>query len=349
AAGKGSLSAVIKKIIVCDGDRTQLEERLGHCTPGNTLCVVGNRPELQTLIIQEGAHMLLTGNARPGDYQIMKADKNDTCILCAAQDTYVVMRLMENLSPSRTVGVDKGHISDWIQTPAYLYKNDIVADWQRFYRDNMTFLHAYPVVDDELNLCGSIDIAKAFASTHSQKLSGIVSPDARILTVSPSSTVNEVAGKLLLSGGQLAVVAEEGKMHGIVQMRDLLRCYMLTGGDKRTDISSCLTLMPDYSGEDRRVYELRVPEGESGEAYGRANEIILSAAAEHLRYKGIMSFTLSSASFFYPKESEGFGGLMVSTSFIGGNGGSFSLEAEINSEYETYAKAMLIFSNKDSN
>lgn len=63
AAGRKSLGCTIDNIVICDSDEAQLLSRLEYADPSRTLCIVGKRPDFQTLIIQSRAHMLITGAA----------------------------------------------------------------------------------------------------------------------------------------------------------------------------------------------------------------------------------------------------------------------------------------------
>ena len=57
AAGRKSLGCTIDNIVICDSDEAQLLSRLEYADPSRTLCIVGKRPDFQTLIIQSRAHM----------------------------------------------------------------------------------------------------------------------------------------------------------------------------------------------------------------------------------------------------------------------------------------------------
>lgn len=346
-AGKKSLGCTIDNLIICDSDESQLINQLEYCQPDRTLCIVGNRPDFQTIISQYKAHMLITGGNRPSDYHIVKAEKNGVCILSSIQNTYTIVRLFDSQLSSPLSTHDDSPISEWMQTPNYLYRNDYVADWQRYYNENFSGLKSFPVVDEDLRLCGGIDITQTFAATHSQKLSTLITDDARILTVDSGSSVRDVARKMMLSGSSYAAVVRDNKMEGIIFTSDLIRFFMYSGSNSISDFVSFLVYIPDFSTEDRKVYELHIPESELPNMDILPTALVLSAADKHLAQQGCLDYKLSSSSFFYPEEITETDGLMLCTTLTSNGRNSFSVEAEVYTENRTFAKAMLIFSNNN--
>ena len=59
--------------------------------------------------------------------------------------------------------------------PLYLYYNDIVADWHRLFRPIFSLCSKCAVVDDDLNICGTVDAINALAATPSRKISSLYS------------------------------------------------------------------------------------------------------------------------------------------------------------------------------
>lgn len=346
AAGRKSLGCTIDNIVICDSDEAQLVSRLEYNDPSRTLCIVGNRPDFQTLIMQYNAHMLITGGSRPSDYHIVKAEKNGVCILTTIQNTYTIMKLFDSQFSSARLASEDAPVSDWMQAPNYLYRNDYVADWQRYYDEQFSGMKGFPVVDEELHLCGGIDIPRTFAAGHTQKLSTLVSKDAKILTLDAQSSVREAARKMMLSGSPFAAVVRDGKMEGVFYTSDLIRYFMYSGSESVSDYASFLVPAPEYSNEDRRVYELHIPEAELANMDILATALMLVAADKHLAQQGYLDYSLSSSSFFYPERITQLGGLMLCTTLTSNGKAGFSVETEVYTENATYAKAMLIFTER---
>ena len=191
AAGRKSLGCTIDNIVICDSDEAQLLSRLEYADPSRTLCIVGKRPDFQTLIIQSRAHMLITGGGRPSDYHIVKAEKNGVCILTALQNTYAIMKLFDSQFSSARLADEDAPVSEWMQAPNYLYRNDYVADWQRYYDEQFPGMRSFPVVDEELHLCGGIDACVA----------GRQAPDGRCTKLRARSGKEDDALRQFVCGG----------------------------------------------------------------------------------------------------------------------------------------------------
>lgn len=342
-AGRKSLGCTIDNIIVCDSDEEQLLSRLEYSEPARTLCIVGNRPDFQTLIMQSKAHMLITGGSRPSDYHIVKAEKSGVCILCTIQNTYTVLRLFDNQFSPGALARDDSPVSAWMQSPNYLYRNDYVADWQRYYEEQFSGIKAFPVVDEELHLCGGIDIPRTFAAGHTQKLSTLISPGAKILALDAASSVRDAARKMILSGSPFAAVVREDKMEGVFYLSDLVRYFMYSGSSGVADLASFIVAAPELSNEDRKVYELHIPDSEFSGIDVLPSTLMLLAADKHLAQQGCLDYALCSSSFFYPEKLRGTEGLMLCTTLTSNGKAGYSVEAEVYSETTTFAKALLIF------
>ena len=65
SAGKANLNRRIRRLIICDGSRQDLLRQLENMEPSSSLCLCGDRPELQTEVLERGANLLLTGGVRP--------------------------------------------------------------------------------------------------------------------------------------------------------------------------------------------------------------------------------------------------------------------------------------------
>lgn len=106
----------------------------------------------------------------------------------------------------------------------------------------------------------------------------------------------------MLSGSSFAAVLRDDKMEGVFYASDLIRYFMYLGTESMSDYASFLVPAPEYSNEDRRVYELRVPEAELANMDILPTALMLVAADKHLAQQGCLDCALSSSSFFYPEQ-----------------------------------------------
>jgi predicted transcriptional regulator len=345
AAGGAGADNVITKIIVCDSDEAELLRHLGECRAENALCIAGNRPDLQLIAVTGGANLLITGGSRPTDYQLIQAEKRGVCILTSIQSTYTLIRLFDNQFTDRQRFDGGTDVAEWMQTPDFLYRNDIVADWHKFYRQNLGGMNQYPLVDDELNICGGLDISRAFAATPSQRLSALTADGADFLTVDKADSMHDVTKRMILSGGVLAAVTSGGKMEGVISADDLLRYYMYSDSRGRGfQAEPFLTFLPEPSSKTRFVYGLTVPLSEHEELPNLIMSIMLAAAGRHVESAGCKNYRVASGTFYSPERAVLSDGLMLTTSLNNPGGASYIVEAEIHDDERSFAKAILMYS-----
>ena len=63
-AGRDQMNRQIRKLIICDGSEENMRSQLKGQEAGSCLCLCGDRPELQTAILEAGANLLLTSGSR---------------------------------------------------------------------------------------------------------------------------------------------------------------------------------------------------------------------------------------------------------------------------------------------
>ena len=56
---------MLRRVVICDGSEKQLRRALSDEPKDNVnvLCLVGDRPDMQALVIELGANLMLTGGA----------------------------------------------------------------------------------------------------------------------------------------------------------------------------------------------------------------------------------------------------------------------------------------------
>lgn len=346
-SGREKLSQNIKKLVICDGSEQAMLRQLDGEEPEACLCLCGDRPELQTCVLEHGANLLLTGGAKASWMQMSLAEKSGLLILATPQSTYSVVRLFDEEFVGRDDFSGSSHISAWMQTPDYLYYNDIIADWQQLYVDS-SLPKQYPVVDDDLALCGGIDMWKGAAAVPSQKVRSVMAEQMSVPTVSAADDMKDIAKRFVINGESLAAVVDDGQMVGIVTANDLLRYYMYTEPNSYEYAAKAfLEIDASVSGADTMVYRIRIPESEMQNINHTEMALLLSAAGNHLREFGCEKYKLESGTFFAPNKISSSEGLLLTSRLSRMSQSTFAIEAEINDDTASYAKVILIASRLD--
>ena len=343
-AGKAALAQGISKLIICDGSVQAFRRQLAGSPPESCLCLCGDRPELQTAVLENGCHLLLTGGAQASWALINAAERMGKMVFSSVQSAYSLIRLFDKEFVDRTDYSDSGKVSSWMQTPDYLYCNDIVADWQQVYMES-SISKQYPLVDDNLELYGGLDLWRAATAVPSQKLRTVAADKQNIPTVSLTENLKNVAKRFVINGESLAAVMDGKRMVGIITANDLLRYYMYTQPNSyESAAESFLDKDLTVSGGESAVYRVRIPESEMQNISHIEMDLILSAAGSHLLQAGCDQYKLESGTFFAAKRIQSSEGLILTSKLQQTGKNSYVIEAEINDDSTTYAKAILLAS-----
>ena len=346
-AGSQYTDKAIGCILVADGDEESVRDgACGEYEADSVLFIVGNRPEIQKLVMQSGANLLITGGGRPDENLIIYAEKNGNCILSSLQSTYSLLRLLNSHIVGGGITKTDSRVSSWMQAPYLLYYNDITADWHRLYQSVSSIVSEYPVVNDELELCGTLDIAKAFAANPSQKVSGVLNASGDYLQVDQGTTMQEAAEKMVLSGKNLVAVTQDGKMCGLITASDILRYYLYSGRSRtQYQYESFLEEAAAHASKGHKTFYIRFPGDELDNYSEFSLSIMLAAAKKHADDFLKKPCKLDNGTFFVSEHTVSKDGLMLS-SVISRCGDSYCvLEVEMHDETKSCAKSILMFSS----
>ena len=341
SAGRGALDREVRRVVICDGSETDLLRQMEGIDPALCLCLCGERPEMQSLVVGRGANLLLTGGAKASWLHINTVERKGQYILNTAHSSYALVRQLDAELAGQGALAGRTPVADWMQTPDYLYYNDIAADWQRMYSES-TLLKQYPIVDDELEIYGGLDIWQAAASVPSQRLSSMVAESEDFGRVSLQDDIRDVARRFVMNGEELAAVMDDKRMVGTISAIDLLRYYMHADmGSREFDAATYLVRDTTVSGENLQVYRLRIPESELLSRAQLELMLLMSAAASHLREAGCQSYQFQSGTFFAPMPVTDVEGLRLTSRLQSTGGETYLIELEINDDSVSYARAMV--------
>ena len=298
-------------------------------------------------INESGANLIVTGGYRPNDYVIAKADRTGSCVLCAAQNTYAVLRLLESFFSDHAPEAESGKAAQWMQMPNFLYKDDIAADWFRFYSDHFHGFQGFPIMSDDRTVYGNLDVIQSFSVPHSQKLASLLSDDVQTLCVDADTPMPRLAQRMILSNSPYATVIHDGHAAGFVYYTDVLRYFLFAKSEGGApEFSSKLSFIPELSNEDRRVYEVNFTESERLETDLLTVPLFHLAAKKHIAHVGGSEYLPLSSSFVFSSAADAQSTLFLSTIISPASGHTIHVDAELYTEDKTIARAMLVFAKQ---
>lgn len=339
------VSRDIARIVICDGSEQQLQNALLGNDNSDVLCIVGNRPEMQAIAVERGANLLLTGGASAEPLTLIRAERGGLGVMSALQDSYTVMRLIEKARCA--VAGDTDEAQDWMKTPNYLYTNDVVADWHKLCESIAPAIPSYPVVDENLKLCGMLDVPKAFAANPSQRIYGIMRRDKDIMHFDAQTPMYRIAEEMMLAGSNLAAVTDGDKMSGVIDASDLLRYFMFSGRKGEAPMFESFLESADITDDvNERYYKIRLPKSGREDASEFTLPVVLTAALRHASELLGAGCVIESGTFFASKTIEWNESLMLSSKLTRRGEQGCTLEEEIFDDSYSYTKAVLMFTAK---
>lgn len=346
-AGRESAGKMVRRILVCDGSKETLVRQMEGTLPSECLCLCGDREEMQDSVLSRGANLLLTGGRKASWARMDNAEKKGLIILSSPLDTFSLLQLFHEAFPHREVAGDGEQIGNWMQTPDYLYYNDIVADWQQLYVES-GLVKQYPIVDDNLEIYGGLDLWRAASGIPSQKLRSLLGDQPHFPVLDYRESPEKAARTLVTNREALAAVTDGKKMLGILTARDLLRYYMYSGQPAREGNPTYLLERDNaISDEERTVFHLRIPEAEIGRNRHLEADLMLSAIDCHLQNLGFPSYQLISSSIICSAPVPISESLMISSIMKRRDENILTFEVELNDDIRSCLRAFFVVTTQN--
>jgi len=224
------VAQIVEGIIICGEER--LEERpnkfiiaametkdLERFLEEDSLCIVGNRIDVQLLALKNNVPILITGGLEPEQEVIDLAKQNNSVIISSPYDTFVVTTMINRALFDRLIEKELLLVEDIMVTDVkYLDENATVGDWYRL--SHQTGHSRFPVVDKDMNVVGMITAVDVAGVDQGVLINEVMSKNP--FTVSRDDSVTHVSRKMVWEGIELAAVVEDNKLIGIVGLPDVL-------------------------------------------------------------------------------------------------------------------------------
>ncbi len=116
---------------------------------------------------------------------------------------------------------------NWMDTPVYLYRDDVVADWYRSYRRIFDLLSRCAVVDGNRQICGTVDAMQVVSAEMTCRISSMPEAERQCLVVDEDTPLSVLAERMIAEHSMIAYVTRENEVSGIITANELLRYYLL--------------------------------------------------------------------------------------------------------------------------
>lgn len=339
-----SLLDMLEVTCFCVGDGSE-DDLLNQLDGGTgTVCILGNRPELQMPALSHGAHLVLTDRTPLTAEAGQMASSQKRAVLQTSYSTFHVLSLLGNSREHNFPMAFPMVAREWMQPPKFLYLDDLIIDGNRMFES--CHLSDIPVVDNDMHICGALTEAKAFSMEPSQRIKNVYERGDFFQVVEESDLMVDAADRMLSGGYYQILVQKDGCLTGMLTQGDILKFYQYygvsMGGDNQSYLFEPMSTQPI---DGKQIYFVRVPlepEGTHTLAGERVISLLISAAGLYCRAGGRRG-ALRSITYFANNPVPPASDLFVSVEGTGSSDdGYVMLECVLYSDTCSYGKASFL-------
>ncbi len=192
----------------------------------NTLVIVSNVPELQSLAVKKGAALLIVGGTMPSQELLHQAEQTGTPVMATPYDAFETISMINKAIYERLVQQDLVRIGDIMKRDvSILYPHDTILDWHEL---TLKSGHSnFPVINGDNNLLGVVTPLAVTGMSGNMPISEVMDTD--MLTARPDSLVSHISRLLVWEDcDMIPVVTEENRLVGVVNRQDIIQALQQT-------------------------------------------------------------------------------------------------------------------------
>ena len=221
-AGQGNSGRIPKAFTIC----FSRDELLKKNVNSNTLMIVGDMAELQSLAVKKGAALLVVSGAVPSEELLHQAEQTGTPVLTTPYDAFETISMINKAIYERLVQQDLVRIGDIMKTDVItLYPHDTILDWHEL---TLKSGHSnFPVIGAENNLLGVVTPLSVTGMSSNMPISEVMDTD--MLTARPDSLVSHISRLLVWEDSDIIpVIDDENRLVGVVNRQDIIQALQET-------------------------------------------------------------------------------------------------------------------------
>lgn len=203
------------------------EKAMDRYITAGSLMIVGNREEVQTLALEKGAAVLITGGFETTQEIVDLANQVEMPILRTSYDTFTVATMINRAMSDQLIKKDimlVGDIFTDLEKTNYLYTTDTVADYRAL--SDLTNHTRFPVVNKSQRVLGIITAKDIIGKQDSQLLDKVMTKDPN--NVKKHMSVASVGHLMIWDGLEMMPVVEDDlSLIGIISRQDVMKAMQL--------------------------------------------------------------------------------------------------------------------------
>ena len=197
-------------------------DTMGRYLEDEALCIVGNRRDAQIFALEHNASLLITGGLEPDEAVVALARQNNLVIIQSPYDTFAVTSMINRALYDRLIQKELILVEDiMVKDVSYLRADMTVGDWRTL--SQSTDHSRFPVVDEDMTLVGIVTAVDVAGADVNATIKDVM--NANPFMVGRDDPVTHISRIMVWEGWEIAVVADQGKLIGIVSLQDVIEAY----------------------------------------------------------------------------------------------------------------------------
>lgn len=221
-SGHTKLGMVPIQIMIAASSKDALERTVEK----NCLVLVGDREDIQLLVLERGASLVVTTGFKVSEKVLAKAQAENIPLISCPYDTFVATSMINNAIHERLTSKELVRVEDiMIEDVDFISPQATVSDWYRLKEE--TGHSRFPVVDQNGVVVGIVSAVDVAGSEPETSISAVMTGD--VLTVDRKTLVTHLSRLLVWEGFELVpIVSEEKLLLGVVSRQDILQAFQQT-------------------------------------------------------------------------------------------------------------------------
>jgi predicted transcriptional regulator len=197
-------------------------DTMGRYLEDEALCIVGNRRDAQIFALEHNASLLITGGLEPDEAVVALARQNNLVIIQSPYDTFAVTSMINRALYDRLIQKELILVEDiMVKDVSYLKADMTVGDWRTL--SQSTDHSRFPVVEEDMTLVGIVTAVDVAGADVNATIKDVM--NANPFMVGRDDPVTHISRIMVWEGWEIAVVADQGKLIGIVSLQDVIEAY----------------------------------------------------------------------------------------------------------------------------
>ncbi|TGE32075.1 DRTGG domain-containing protein [Desulfosporosinus sp. Sb-LF] len=197
-------------------------ESMGRYLEEDSLCIVGNRRDAQICALENQASLLVTGGLEPDEEVVTLARQKKLVIIQSPYDTFAVTTMINRALYDRLIEKELILVEDiMVRDVNFLKADATVEDWHTL--SQSTDHSRFPVVDADMTLIGIVSAVEVAGEDVKTRVKDVMNVTPFI--VGHDDPVTHISRIMVWEGWEIAVVADQGKLIGIISLQDVIEAY----------------------------------------------------------------------------------------------------------------------------